>query len=82
MKAAAQKALGRVLGCAIIGGLGLGALAAVGLLALAFPLTLSIVAGSVLVLSVVEWRRRAQIGRDELASSVPSGDPPGGDLEP
>ena len=82
MKASAQTAWGRVLGCATLGGLGLGALAVVGLLVLAFPLTLSIVVGSVLVLGVIEWRRRGKIGRAARAGSIPSGDPHGGDPEP
>lgn len=74
MKEGAQSLVGSAIGCAIVGAAGVFALAVAGLLALAFPLTVSVVVGTLLVLAFTEWRRRKS--RKPIAmSAAPDADP-------
>lgn len=63
MKESAQSAIGSAIGCVVVGGVALFALLLTGMLALAFPITVSVVVTVIAVLAVLEWRRRVRARR-------------------
>ncbi|MEF2550358.1 hypothetical protein VQ042_03160 [Aurantimonas sp. A2-1-M11] len=70
-----ESALGYGIGCAVLGVVALIGLAIFGLVAVAMPMTLSIVLGTLSVLAFLGWRRRRQ-ATDSSRASMSSSDRP------